>query len=142
MVLLSTRIKQPLRNELAMKSTKTPLDIDKFLEQNRKDPSLNSFSRESIQVILERIKLFEANNADVDYDWRDFFAEAKEVWAEGLLTIPHDELVIDDADIARLDKIKTLKKEGKRCSDLIYEAAAIIAENNDFVPLKSARFLI
>lgn len=142
MMLLSTRIKQPLRNELAMKSTKTVLDIDKFLEQNRKDPSLNSFSRESIQVILERIKLFEANNVDVDYDWRDFFAEAKEVWAEGLLTIPHDELVIDDADIARLDKIKMLKKEGKRCSDLIYEAAAIIAENNDFVPLKSARFLI
>ena len=142
MMLLSTRIKQPLRNELAMKSTKTVLDIDKFLEQNRKDPSLNSFSRESIQVILERIKLFEANNVDVDYEWRDFFAEAKEVWAEGLLTIPHDELVIDDADIARLDKIKMLKKEGKRCSDLIYEAAAIIAENNDFVPLKSARFLI
>lgn len=127
-----------------MNASKIPFDIDSFLESHGKDQCVGSFSREAIEAILARIKEFNDNNPNSEYEWRDFFTKVKEVWAEGLLVIPQEQLKLEDSDIAQLDEIKENKKTDTRCAGLIYKTAVDIANRNGFIVLSksSSRFII
>lgn len=124
-----------------MTTDKIPLDVDKFLAEHGKDKNVVGFSREAVGVILTFIKLHN-NGGEKPCDWRVFFNNVKEVWAEGVITIPRDKLKLLEDDIKRLDKIKKLKESGSRCSELVYETASMIAHSNSFTFLSKGRFLV
>ena len=127
-----------------MNTTKISFDTNTFLEQHGKDQCVARFSREAVEAILIRIKDFDDNNPETQYNWRDFFTEVKEVWAEGLLVIPHEQLKLEDSDIAQIEEIKAHKKADTRCSELIYKTAVDIANRNGFIVLSkaSSRFVV
>ena len=124
-----------------MTTDKIPLEVDEFLAEHGKDKSVVGFSREAVGVILSYIKSHK-EGGEKPCDWRVFFKKAKEVWAKGVIAIPRDRLKLDEKDIERLDKIKQLKESGKRCSELVYEAASMIAHSNSFTFLSKGRFLV
>lgn len=123
---------------------KIPLTLKTFLEQHGKDPCVGRFSPEATEAILARIKDFDDKNPETQYDWREFFTKSKEVWAEGVLVIPRDQLKLEESDIAQLDEIKAHKKADTRCAELIYKTAVDIAHRNGFIVLSktSMRFVV
>lgn len=124
-----------------MATDKIPLDVDKFLAKHGKDKNVVGFSREAVGVILTFIKSHN-NGGEEPCNWRVFFKNVKEVWSEGVITIPRDKLKLMEEDIKRLDEIKKLKESGSRCSELVYETASIIARSNSFTFLSNGRFLV
>ena len=127
-----------------MTKTKIPFDFDLFIKKHGKDACVASFSYEGVKAILAKIEDYDKANADVDYKWQDFFTEVKEVWAEGVLVIPKNELKLEDIDVDRLKKIAEHKAKDTRCAELVYQTALGIAERNKFIvlPLKVSRFII
>lgn len=127
-----------------MNPTKIPFEIDSFLALNGKEQCVGRFSREAIEAILARIKGFDKDNPDTNYDWREFFTGVKEVWAEGLLVIPRDQIKLEDSDIAQLQEIQAHKQADTRCAELIYKTAVDIAKRNNFIVLSesSGRFVV
>lgn len=126
-----------------MSKEKLPSDVEEFLAVHGSKSFVWSFSKEAIGIILGRIKTYEKENPDdKDCNWQDFFIKSKELWSEGVVLLPHDELKLTDKDLSNLDEIKRLKSKKARCSELIYKTAVDIAKGNGFIELTNARFLV
>lgn len=121
-----------------------PFNLDLFLEQHGKEKCVASFSNEAVKAILAKIEDFVTNNPNTQYNWRDYFTEVKEVWAEGILVMPRENLELADIDHERLKQIKEHKQKNTRCAELVYQTALGIAERNGFIalPLSVSRFLV
>lgn len=121
-----------------------PFDLDLFLEKHAKEECVVSFSSEAVKAILAKIEDFATNNPKTQYNWRDYFTGVKEVWAEGILVMPRENLILEDIELERLEQIKEHKKKNTRCAELVYQTALGIAERNGFtvLPLTVSRFLI
>jgi hypothetical protein len=129
---------------MQMTVKKIPFNLDSFLEQHGKEECVAGFSSEAVKAILAKIEDFATNNPNTEYNWRDYFTGVKEVWAEGILVMPRENLELTDIDLERLEKVKEHKKKDTRCAELVYQTALGIAERNGFIalPLSVSRFLI
>ena len=125
-----------------MSIAEIPLDVDSFLLKHGKEECVTVFSRDAVKSILKRIEKYRNETANHTMHWQDFFTSTQELWSEGVILLPREDLDLSSDIIDQLDRIKKLRVSKERCSELIYNAALAIAKRNGFEQLPRARFLI
>ena len=136
------RLLNNIKGRRIRSTDKLPTDVDEFLAIHGSNRCVWAFSREAIAIILKRIEAHREANPTANYEWSDFFTQSKELWSEGVVVMPREQLKLSDSDISNLDQIKHLKSRRMRCSELIYDTAVAIAKRNGFIELSNARFLV